>query len=380
MALSEQAQAAWSALRSARVGEADRIADAARANRVVGVFGEGGVGKTTTIQQAVARPKAESMTLRVDLDDAASEAHLAFWIAKEVARSLLGNAALSILSSDALVPGQLAGKRVEAAELLGVEGLNEALREWPSGRYALADSLAAVEALADRSAVLLWLDHVETPALTPRHPLSSSRFLWGIRDAVQRINGLSVLISSREGLQGSLLGRDAPFHQQGEWLTLGNPTPAAWHGVARRLELAEWTAEQLARYTRGHPATMLLAILQLKEQDEPPPDVLRRLARLDPGLGSRSFQHARSLHRLGGQVLAQVALGRGPYAAAQRGASSQQEITKVLSRLRLAGLVRRHDEGWSPVNPLLTIALTERVLPVSAPDLESTWAGEESFF
>lgn len=376
MELRDRVWAARDALARARSGEAERIAAAVRANGVVGVLGEGEVGKTTTIEQAVRRPQPDLMTIYVDLDGVASEAHLAFDLAREIARGLLGRASHSVLAAGGVTPRAIAGQGVELAELLGVDGMEEALREWPSGHYALDDALAGVESLAHRFGVLLWLDHVEAPALTPRHPLAIGRILWGIRDAAQRVEGLSLLISAREGTQGSLLGRDAAFHQQGEWLTLANPPSAAWQEVAQQLGIPGQTAEWLADLTRGHPATMLLALLHLEEHPhEPAADVLRRLATLDPGLMPRSAQHARSLHRLGGQVLEQVALGLGPYAAAQRGASSQQEITKVLGRLRLAGLVR-HDRGWSPVNPLLRISLTEQVQPVSAPGLETTRLSE----
>lgn len=78
------------------------------------------------------------------------------------------------------------------------------------------------------------------------------------------------------------------------------------------------------------------------------------MAAHDDGVAARAVQHARSLHRLGGQVLVQVARGQRPYASTQRGTASTQEISKVLARLRLAGLIRRTDR-WDVVNPLVAI-------------------------
>jgi hypothetical protein len=83
-------------------------------------------------------------------------------------------------------------------------------------------------------------------------------------------------------------------------------------------------------------------------------DVLAELTAHDDGLARRAVEHAQSLHRLGGQVLVQVARAQRPYGAAQRGSASPQEISKVLARLRLAGLLRRTDR-WAIVNPLVAI-------------------------
>jgi hypothetical protein len=95
--------------------------------------------------------------------------------------------------------------------------------------------------------------------------------------------------------------------------------------------------------------------------------LLGEIASTSGDLGGRAFQHACTLHRLGGKILEQVALGRGPYAAAQRGDSPPQEIRKVLGRLQLAGLIR-HDSAWSIVNPLVGIHLRREVSTASAPD------------
>jgi hypothetical protein len=100
-------------------------------------------------------------------------------------------------------------------------------------------------------------------------------------------------------------------------------------------------------------------------------DILRELAARDDGLAARAVEHARTLHRLGGQVLTQIAVGQRPYAAAQRGTAPSQEIGKVLNRLRLAGLLRHSTDGWAVLNPLVAIQLRGTVRePESIDDWE----------
>jgi hypothetical protein len=365
------------ALEAARIEEAERIAEAIESQRVVGVLGEAEVGKTETIQQAIGRPDAARAIVHLDLDGAAGEQHIAFRLAKQVARAILGDAGFSIFSAGALPSSRIEAGRGELAELLGVDGLEEARRQWPSGEYPLAKALAGVEQLCRRTTVLLWIDHLEAPALTPRHPLDVDGMLWGVRELAQREQGLRVLLSAREAFADRLLAGDAAFHQQGEWLTIDNPAPSAWRRVAERLKVSAQPALELADLTDGHPVTMLLALLDLSRRggEGDAHQALRRLVALDGGLTARAIQQARSLHRLGGQVLEQVAGGLGPYAAAQRGASSQQEITKVLHRLRLAGLLR-HDSRWTVVNPLVQMGLRREVRRLSAPGLEAVGEGD----
>ena len=356
----ERIQQAHAALAAARVGEAQRIAEAITAHHVVGVLGEAEVGKTRTIGQALRLTNDSPLMIYLDLDGAASDEHVGFLLAKEIARTVLGGTDFSLLSGGALLPGRVQRGRVQLAELLGVEGLEEALREWPSGRYASTKALRVLQTLAERRDLILWIDHLEAPRLTPRHPLKIDRLLWGVRELSQRESRLRVVISGREALRDEILGPRAAFHQQGQWLSLHPPAPGTWREVAGHLGVSDRVAGELANLTGGHPTTMLLALLYLIDGDirRPPSaeNVLRELAVRDDGLGARAIQHARSLHRLGGQVLTQIALGQRPYAATQRGSATSQEISKVLNRLRLAGLLR-HADGWEIVNPLVAIQL-----------------------
>lgn len=157
------------------------------------------------------------------------------------------------------------------------------------------------------------------------------------------------------------MGEGAAFRGRGQWLSMRAPSVQAWQEVAGRLDVSAAAAAELAQMTAGHVRTMLLALNAIAAENaagrQPhAEDVLWRLAASDDGLASRTIEHARSLHRLGGHVLTQAALGQRPYAAPQRGATTTQDLSKALKRLRLAGLLR-HEQRWAVVNPLVAMRL-----------------------
>jgi hypothetical protein len=365
--IEEVNRARWS-LEMARLGEGERITEEVQMSRVVGVLGEAEVGKTETIREALGNSQPEHPVIRLDLEDAAGEGHVAFQLLREMAATQLGSE-FEVLRFGVLVPTSSEKKRVELAELLGVDGLEEALRDWPSGSFPLAKALTSLSRLARRYETILWIDHLEAPMLTPRHPLDLDQLLWSIREMIQTQPSLSVILSGRDAVEGRVLGHEAAFYQQGRWLSLDNPPREVWRNVASNLKAPIDLAMELADLTGGHPETMLIALLRASRGLDRPnaDDFLRELASASAALAGRAIQHARSLHRLGGQVLVQVAMGQGPYATAQRGESPPQEIRKVLSRLQLAGLIR-HDDGWSVVNPLVGIVLRGEIPRTTAPD------------
>jgi hypothetical protein len=372
MALTELIIEAGQGLGEARAPEVERIAEALRTDRVLGVLGEAEVGKTEAIRQALRSRPAETNLLVLDLDGAAGKEQVAFLILKQIAAAFLGAPQFSILSVGTLVPASVQSERVELARLIGVDGLDEALREWPSGTFPLEKALAALDAYAREHESILWVDHLEAPALTPRHPLDVDGLLWGLRATAQQRERLSLILSARSAFDTELLGRDRAFYQQGRWLEIDNPTPPVWAEVGGRLEVDGDLTAELFELTRGHPGTMLRALplaAGTPRQRDGAAEIIRDLASSSFPLAARANQHARSLHRLGSQVLLQVAMGRRPYAAAQKGASPPQEIRKVLGRLHLAGLIR-HDPGtWSVVDPLVGAVLRGEVHPAVAEDL-----------
>jgi hypothetical protein len=351
---------AHAALAASRAAEAEQIANTIQEQRVLGILGEAEVGKTQTISQALRELDGRVSILRLDLERAASDGHVGFMLAKGVARALLPGTDLSLLSAGVLVPARVERRRLAIAEALGVEGMEEALREWPSGHYGSAAALRGVEALAGRKELIVWVDHVEAPRLTPRHPVDVERILWGIRELAQRQQRVRVVVSARAAAADEITGARAAFHQQGRWMSLESPGLGVWRDVARRVAISPRATQELAALTGGHPKTMLIAISVVKlapdEGTLRAEDVLREVAAQDDGQVAYALQYARSLHRLGGQVLLQIASSQRPYAEAQRGSASTQEIRKVLSRLRMAGLIRPA-ERWALVNPLLAIRI-----------------------
>jgi hypothetical protein len=69
----------------------------------------------------------------------------------------------------------------------------------------------------------------------------------------------------------------------------------------------------------------------------------------------------------------ELALGQRPYAAAQRGTTTTQELSKALKRLRLAGLLR-HEDSWMVVNPLLAMRLRAACPPESPTAVRPPWS------
>ncbi len=352
-------QQAHAALATSRSGEAQRISETVAKHGIVGLLGEAEVGKTQTMRQALSALSSRAAIVYLDFDVVASEGHVGWQIAKQIARASTSGVDLSILSAGALVPARLERTRIALAEILGVDGVEESLREWPSGAYGSLPAFEALERFAMTREVLVWADHIEAPRVTPRHPVDVGRLLWGLREMHQRQRNVRILVSGREGIRGIVTGPKAAFHQQGRWLTLDAPSTSMWRDVAQRLEVAVRIAQELAVLTGGHPQTMLVALATVAMRGDDLPryggeQLLAELVARDDGVAARAVQHARSLHRLGGQVLVQVARGQKPYGSVQRGAASTQEISKVLARLRLAGLLR-HTDTWKVVNPVVAI-------------------------
>jgi hypothetical protein len=350
------------ALADAREAEAGQILEALGRSRIVGVIGEADAGKSETVAQALRIGRVEP--LLIDLDNAPGEHHVAWLTARAIARNWFGAVDLSLLHGP-LQPARVRQGRLQLERLVGVPLVDEALREWPSGALSLDEALAALDRMSEQADdVVVWIDHLEAPLLTPRHPLDVDALLWSLREISQRRPGLRLAFSCRPGAADLALDPRAAFHQSGTWLSLAAPPPPVWGRVAAGLGMDPRAAAQLATLTDGHPRTMLLALAErlgaaaVPARAPAPAEQLRELAMRDDGHAARAMQHARTLHRLGGQVLSQIARGERPYAEAQRGAASTAEIYKVLDRLRLAGLIQRPERArWRLVNPLVAIRL-----------------------
>src|ERR1700744_5216177 len=157
------------ALARARADEVREIRKAVSHEQVLAIFGEAEGGKTNTIRQALA----------------ASEAHAASLLAAEMASALAPGLDLKGLAHGGRPPAAVDQARSRLIETLG-GGLQEALRPWPSGRYRWAAALESLELLAQAQDLLLWVDHLEVPGLSFRHPLSLEGLLWSLAELVER--------------------------------------------------------------------------------------------------------------------------------------------------------------------------------------------------
>jgi hypothetical protein len=352
MEVAERIQALRAQLSAARRGESVEIGEVLERHRVVGVLGEAGVGKTEVLRSVLAARPAGTV-IALDLAGAASPEHVAFHLVKQIAAASVGVDALSSAPAENIISREMRERRRTLADLLGLDGLDEAMAPWPTGSYSLVSALDALERFVDRTPIVLWIDHLEAPALTPRHPLDVDELLWAIREVTQREARLKLIVSGRSALDTELLGARAALHQLGQWNTLGRPSSDTWANLAAANGLNRQDGTRLAASTDGHPETMILGLAAAAAFSHPDIDeIVRTLAIESESLVARTLQHARTLHRLGEQILTQVARGEPPYGVAQRGSASAQEIRKVLNRLRLAGLLRR-DNGWELVNPLV---------------------------
>lgn len=365
--LSQGPPPAQAALVEARRGEAQRIAAEIREHRLVGVLGEGGVGKTQTVGQALGSLPKPPRTIYLDLNQAPSNEHAGFLIARAIARTLLNEKDFALLRRGILVPVSAELQRSRLVELLGVELVEEGLRVWPSGTLPSSTALAGLERLLAQEDIVLWIDHIEAPLLTPRHPLDPQRLLAEVYELCRRAPRLRVVVCAREALRQQLL----TAQPEGSWLTLDVPSPPTWQEVANRLATPadSSTVARLVQLTGGHPATMLPALEALTlagaQQQSIPELLLQDLALRDSSRAANALQQARTLHRLGGHLLGQIALGQRPYERSRRGSSSSQEIRKVLNRLHLAGLLRRTDR-WAITDPLVALQLRDP-LPLQPP-------------
>jgi hypothetical protein len=358
---------ARAALASVRSAEAREIRAAVELYQVLGIFGEAEVGKTQTIEQALAGGALR--VLRLDLRWAASEEHAGFLLAGEMARALVPGLELARLAHGGRLPASVQQARTRLVQTLG-GGLQEAMRRWPSGRYGWPEALKSLQLLSRSEDVLLWVDHLEAPGLSFRHPLKLGSLLFSLRELAGQGRSLRLLLSGREAARVEVDGGSrSPFSGVGARLSIGPPSADAWRKVAELLQASGARAQELTALTDGHPRTMLLALQAIAREGCPAAaeELLSALAARDEGLALRAMEHARSLHRLGGQALTQAALGQRPYAGAQRGTTTTQDLSKALKRLRLAGLLR-HEDRWSVVNPLLAMRL-QAASPPQTPSL-----------
>ncbi len=358
------------ALSDARRSELERVDEGLRRFGITGVHGEPEVGTTSVVEAAIARSGQES--IRVDLDGAASNVDVAGMLARGLARTVMGPLNLSLLSAPAIAPTEARRALVSFAEQVGQRLAAFAVADQPTDDVDVVDVLSALARVWGQGAAppILWIDHLQAPELTSRHPVDVNALLWNVR-SLQHEMELPTILSGSKAVTQVAYGRSGAFHGDGAWVTLYRPRTVEWLHVAEALgtsaPAAEWVGE-MATITHRHPATMLLALAlhaDLPERSRTPLDLWQLMLSLDDGYTDRARQHARSLHRLGGFVLDRIARGIGPYEGAQT-KTEKNDRNRAVNRLYDGGLITQpRARTWEVTNPLLAGRL-RRDMPLAA--------------
>jgi hypothetical protein len=355
VALSQTIPRLQAELSSARTGDLARIDEGLRRFGLTGVQGEAEVGKTSLIANAIQRSGQAS--IRVDLDGASSDSDIAWLLARGLAACKVGPANMSLLRApESLQPLSAQRAFVDFADKVGQRVAELAFADAPSGDVGISETLSAFRTLYEEAAIppVLWIDHLEAPSLTPRHPVDVAALLWNVRALQQRME-LPIVLSGHRTATPAAYDAAGAFHGDGVWVTVVRPSVDAWLSVAgsfgKGAPTATWISETF-EYARGHPATMLLAFSLFAELgSRPARDLWALMLSLDDGHLNRALLHARTLHRLGGQVFMQVARELGPYSEPH---VPIKEIHRAIQRLHEAGLITQpRPRAWEATNPLI---------------------------
>ncbi len=329
------------------------------------ISGEAGVGKTELLSYLGRGIERQHMlVVRVDLDGAASVTHLAWHWLRALARALTPPIVLSQLVAlpQDMWPSAARRAALMLDDTLGPGRSSIALADVPPDSHGRRDDFDLVEdaiALTRKltesrgQPLLLMIDHLEAPLLTPRHPVELGALLWSVRSIAQTTPQLRVVLAGRPGLERELTAEHAAFYQDGRRVKLGRPGPEVWWRL-----LPSWAAQvldALMTLTEGHVPTVLAMLDGLDDESPTAPNLRERFAVLAATQGqhaARCVRHARTLDRLGGEVLLAIARGRGPYTGT--GYGHPRDAQRAVNRMRLAGLVDHNPVGrWRVTDALV---------------------------
>lgn len=357
---------AWGELlTSARDEEIAALRSALDDNRVLGVAGAAEVGKTTLLRWMLARYGHETgrPIVEVDLDGAYSPRHLAHRWLRAVQRAVAGPIASSHIAAlpRSMWPATTHRADHRMREVTGrlMDSLEQesAQRGWGSQSDVGFGVEATARLAADtRGPVVLWIDHLEAPALS--RALDVRDVLWHVRAMSQEHANVRVVLTCRTPATDIAAAEDAAFYEDGTWLTIGAPAPSTW----RRMD-DDVAFDEILPLTHGHVWSTLQLLERLtRDRRVAPRSAFRALAVEHGMLTARGVQHAASLHRLGPALLVAIANDRGPYEALPDVLT--RDVASAARRLELAGLLDRpRARTWRIVNPLIAECLREPRLP-----------------
>lgn len=345
------------ALTVARRSDVVHVDDALRRFGVTGIHGEPEVGITAVVEGAL-RLNGQT-SIRVDLDTATDERGVAWALVHGLARVMIGPAAVA-----EMLRADVASTDVQRAYLGFTEQVGRSVAAFALDEDAsaveISEALDAIAAATEQMVdpPVLWIDHLQAPLVTARHQVDVNDLLWNVRGVHQRLE-LPIIVSGSRAASEVAHGAHGAFFGDGVWVTLGRPGVDAWQRVARslgdRAPSPSWV-NQFADITAGHPQAMLLALalsVEFPDHASTPLGLWQLMLSLDAGHVARAMQHARTLHRLGGDLLVAIARGGRPYEGAQ-GKAAQMERQRGVKRLHQAGLITQpRPRAWHVTNPLL---------------------------
>jgi hypothetical protein len=330
----------------------------------VALIGEADVGKTTLLRQLGTRMERSGMwTVRLDLDGAYAVAQLAWLTLRSLAEAIAGPVSFSMLVAldQSMWTSRARRAALEIDELLGTALSATALRATPPASEGKEEDLGllgeALSRVADvaavRQPVLLVIDHLEAPGLTPRHPVDVATLLWSVRAIAQKTPQVRVVVAGRPGIEDLYATRDAAFFQDGRTVRLERPSVTQWWQVASALGLPSDPFRSAIDLTEGHVPTTLRVLEEWsRERGAQVETLFAELVSAQAAHTRRCVQHARTLDRLGGRILTAISRGLPPYGAIAY--SHPKEIQRPLTRLRLAGLIDQPTpRRWRVTDPLV---------------------------
>jgi hypothetical protein len=341
------------------VPEAEQIERQLQQRRFVGLVGDVGVGKSMLLGnvQTLWGLGSVSYPAVVDLDGAWGIGRTAWLFFHAAAISIAGPSMSHLAALDeALMPSASRRAGFALHDRFGSEIAQRVLKDQtlPDEPEVLNES---IRAFSELDGATLFIDHLEAPGRSRRHPVDVEQLLWQLRSVHQQNPSMRLCVCTRTDAAKLARGRQAPFYEDGIWLTVGPPDREIWEKVSAdawpdmdRATLRRRLGEVLA-VTRGQPASTITTISQDVRLSSL--EAEQRAAEEFALAAAAWIEHARSLHRLGVHVLVQIAKGEPPYASGGR-----TEITRALKALRNAGLVTNVARGeWQLTEPLIASAL-----------------------
>lgn len=221
------------ALSQARHSDLARIDEALRTFGVTGVHGEAEVGITSMIETAIRVSRQDA--IRVDLNGVTSEADVAWLMARGLARCELGSAAFSQMTlPEGLRPTSANQQFLHFAGLAGTHVAELARSEQPFDGVGVPAVLDAMASIYKQNVMppVLWIDHLQAPSLTSRHPVDVNALLWNVRAMQQQLEA-PIIISGHRTATLTAFGQLGAFHGDGRWVTLARPDLDVWGEVGR---------------------------------------------------------------------------------------------------------------------------------------------------